>query len=34
VDQAQSPDVIEREARNLGYIYPGETPVIIAQPQP
>ncbi len=34
VDQAQAPDTIEREARNLGYIYPGETPVIIAQPQP
>ena len=32
VDQAQSPGVIEREARNLGYIEPGDTPVIIAQP--
>ena len=34
VSQAQSPDVIEREARNLGYIEPGDTPVIIARPQP
>ena len=34
VNQAQSPGVIEREARNLGYIYPGDTPVVIAQPQP
>ncbi|HEX2350191.1 MAG TPA: septum formation initiator family protein [Ktedonobacterales bacterium] len=34
VSQAQSPGVIEREARNLGYIYPGDTPVVIAQPQP
>ena len=32
VDQAQSPGVIEREARHLGYIEPGDTPVIIAQP--
>lgn len=34
VNQAQSPDVIEREARNLGYIEPGDTPVVIARPQP
>ena len=34
IRQAQSPAVIEREARNLGYIRPGETSVIIAQPQP
>lgn len=34
VGQAQSPDVIEREARNLGYIEPGDTPVVIARPQP
>jgi cell division protein FtsB len=34
VNQAQSPDVIEREARNLGYIQPGDTPVVIARPQP
>lgn len=34
VSQAQSPGAIEREARNLGYIYPGDTPVVIAQPQP
>jgi len=26
---AQSPDTIEREARNWGYIRPGDTPVII-----
>lgn len=32
VDQAQSPGAIKREARNLGYIEPGDTPVIIAQP--
>ncbi|HZC06432.1 MAG TPA: septum formation initiator family protein [Ktedonobacterales bacterium] len=32
--QAQTPSVIEREARNLGYIRPGDTPVIIAQPHP
>jgi cell division protein FtsB len=34
VNEAQAPGVIEREARNLGYIRPGETPVIIAQPRP
>jgi cell division protein FtsB len=34
VNQAQSPGVIEREARNLGYIQPGDTPVVIARPQP
>ncbi len=34
VNQAQTPGAIEREARNLGYIYPGDTPVVIAQPQP
>lgn len=32
--QAQTPDAIEREARRLGYIRPGETPIIIAQAQP
>ncbi len=34
VSQAQTPDAIERAARHLGYIRPGDTPVIIAQPQP
>ncbi len=34
IGQAQSPSVIEREARNLGYIRPGDIPVIIAQPHP
>jgi cell division protein FtsB len=34
VSQAQTPDAIERAARGLGYIRPGDTPVIIAQPQP
>jgi cell division protein FtsB len=34
VSQAQTPGAIEREARNLGYIRPGDTPVIIAQPHP
>ncbi len=34
ISQAQSPAAIEREARDLGYIRPGETPIIIAQPQP
>ena len=32
--QAQTPDAIERAARNLGFIFPGDTPVIITQPQP
>ena len=34
VAQAQTPDAIERAARNLGYIFPGDTPVIVAQPHP
>jgi len=34
VSQAQTPDAIERAARHLGYIRPGDTPVIIAQSQP
>lgn len=32
--QAQTPAAIERSARRLGYIYPGDTPIIIAQPHP
>lgn len=32
--QAQTPDAIERAARNMGFIFPGDTPVIITQPQP
>ena len=32
--QAQTPDAIERAARHLGFIYPGDTPVIITQSHP
>ena len=30
--QAQTPDAIQRAARNLGFIFPGDTPVIITHP--
>jgi cell division protein FtsB len=32
LQQAQSPAMIEREARQWGYIRPGEVPVILVQP--